>query len=141
MRGPPLSVEKVGDNVPDEECADAAENLPQKQRIASLLLIERPCNSQECIDLSVVVVATLQLVALFFKVGQSMPRAVNDSKQLWERKDEVDYLRHEKKQHSLAKVTQDAHNGKGHASEVAICVTNKHLGRECIVLHQSEGRH
>lgn len=73
------------------------------------------------------VVAAFQLVALFFKVGQSVPRAVNDSKQLWERKDEVDYLRYEKKQHSLAKVTQDANNGKGHASEVAISVSNENF--------------
>ena len=87
------------------------------------------------------VVATLQLVVLLYNVGLSMPRALNDSKQLWEGQNEIDYLRHEKEQHSLAKVTQDAYNGKRHAREVAISVANEHFRWERIVLHQSKGRH
>lgn len=60
-------------------------------------------------------------------LGESMPGAGDKVEELGGGVQEVEYLRDEEEQKSLAKVAQDTDHCKRHASKVAISVSYKHL--------------
>ena len=82
------------------------------------------------------VVTTFELVILIFEIWKAMSRAVNHTDELRDRKHEVKDLRDEKENHCLSTVTHNGDDSESHASEIAVSVTDKDLGRESIVLHQ-----
>jgi len=56
-----------------------------------------------------------------------VPWAVDDTKKLRERKEEVDQLRDEEEHESLGKVTKDTNDCESHTSTVAESITNEDL--------------
>ena len=58
-----------------------------------------------------------------------MSRAGDEAKELRCRVEEIDDLRYEEEQHSLAKVAQNGNHCKRHPCEVAEGVSYKHTGR------------
>lgn len=68
-----------------------------------------------------------------------MSGTFDEVKQLRHREEEVKDLRDEKQHHRLGKVSDDPHHGKGHASEVAVCIANKDTGRVPVQRQQSRG--
>lgn len=68
-----------------------------------------------------------------------MPGARNDVKELRNRVDEVEDLRHEEQQQGLAEVTENSNDCKHHASEVAVSVPNENLRWIPVVIPQRKG--
>lgn len=67
-----------------------------------------------------------------------MARAWDNVEELRRRVDEVDDLRDEKKNQSLAEVTHNAYNGKHHSCKVAVCIAHEDLGGKPVVLEKGE---
>ena len=54
-----------------------------------------------------------------------MAWAFDQVKELWQGQGKVEDLRQEEQNHGLAKVAEDADDGKGHAGKVAVRVADK----------------
>lgn len=57
----------------------------------------------------------LQQARLWVEPRQAMTRTRHNFEQLWARPQKVDDLRNEKEEQCFAKVSENAHHGKGHA--------------------------
>ena len=68
-----------------------------------------------------------------------MSGAWNQPEELRCRIDEIDDLGYKQKQERLAEVSQNAHNRKYHACEIAICVTDKDFRWVPIMVPESRG--
>ena len=66
-----------------------------------------------------------------------MPWAVDDTKKLRERKEEVDQLRDEEEHQSLGEVTKDTNDCESHTSTVAESITNEDLWWEFVAFEES----
>jgi hypothetical protein len=66
-----------------------------------------------------------KFVSLRVVFWHTMAGAFNDSKDLWSRVYEVEYLWYEEKHECFCKMTKYAYNSKCHSSKIAICVSNK----------------
>ena len=68
-----------------------------------------------------------------------MARTGYNVEELRGRVDEVENLRDEQKDQRLAEVAHDADHSEDHASKVAVCITNKDLCREPVMLEKRKG--
>ena len=103
-----------------------------------MLLVSRPHDSEEGVDVSEVIVHTLKPIGLVVELGQAMSRAMHDSEDLRHGQQEVEDLWQEEKDHGLREVPQNTHHGKGHACKVAEGVTHEDLGWELVMLQETQ---
>lgn len=91
------------------------------------MLVSGPKYSEEGIDIGEVVVDTLEFVSLIVEARQSMSWAVNESKDLRAREQEVEDLGNEEEQDGLREVPKDADHCKRHSCKVAKGITDENL--------------
>ena len=82
---------------------------------------------------------TFESISFVIELWKSMSRAMNDTEDLRQWDQEIEYLREEEKEHSFCEVTENTHHGKGHTRKVAKCVSNKNFWGELVMFEQTQG--
>lgn len=124
---------------------DTAQDVEDGQEAVEILLAHGASDEESSVD-ERKVARVGQETGSMVVLGEAMSRAVHDTNELRNRKEEVDELRNEEQHESLREVALDGGNSEGHSGEISEGIADERLRRVRIEVRQSkyaaeEGEH